>query len=143
VHTFINRQHERARSGQGYSFAHRRRSHRRRAGSGRSVAARPWTRKRRLLGRCLGSPPWSRSARVATGVGVGLTLTGLHRLKLYAEPWNEGSWRAAKRAGYVREGLLHSWEQIGDRRRVGADIPAGGYRHAAEESRRTGPTGGR
>ena len=33
------------------------------------------------------------------------------------EPWNEGSWRAAERAGFVREGLLRSWQRVGDERR--------------------------
>lgn len=39
------------------------------------------------------------------------------RLELYVEPWNEGSWRAAESAGFVREGLLRSWQQVGGRRR--------------------------
>jgi [ribosomal protein S5]-alanine N-acetyltransferase len=46
-----------------------------------------------------------------------LSLAGLHRIELYVEPWNEGSWRAAERAGYVREGLLRSWQQVGSERR--------------------------
>ncbi|MGY2744162.1 RimJ/RimL family protein N-acetyltransferase [Arthrobacter sp. UYCu723] len=33
------------------------------------------------------------------------------------EPWNEGSWRAAERSGYAREGLLRSWQEIGGRRK--------------------------
>ncbi|WP_370443693.1 GNAT family N-acetyltransferase [Cryobacterium sp. M23] len=32
------------------------------------------------------------------------TLGQLHRLELYVEPWNEGSWCAAERAGFQREG---------------------------------------
>ncbi|MGN6686483.1 MAG: GNAT family N-acetyltransferase [Actinomycetales bacterium] len=47
----------------------------------------------------------------------GLTLPGVERLELYVEPWNDGSWRAAERAGYRREGLLHSWQRVGDERR--------------------------
>lgn len=43
----------------------------------------------------------------------GLALPGVHRLELYVEPWNEGSWRTAERAGYTREGLLRSWQQVG------------------------------
>lgn len=42
-----------------------------------------------------------------------LALPGLDRLELYVEPWNEGSWRAAERAGFEREGLLRSWERVG------------------------------
>jgi ribosomal-protein-alanine N-acetyltransferase len=47
----------------------------------------------------------------------GLTLAPIHRLELYAEPWNEGSWRAAEQAGYEREGLLRSWAAVGLERR--------------------------
>lgn len=41
----------------------------------------------------------------------------LDRLELYVEPWNEGSWRAAERAGFRREGLLRAWQTVGDTRR--------------------------
>jgi [ribosomal protein S5]-alanine N-acetyltransferase len=47
----------------------------------------------------------------------GLWLDGIHRIELYVEPWNEGSWRAAERVGYRREGLLRSWQQVGQQRR--------------------------
>lgn len=43
-----------------------------------------------------------------------ITLEQLDRVELYVEPWNEGSWRAAEQAGYEREGLLRSWERVGD-----------------------------
>jgi len=39
------------------------------------------------------------------------------RLELYVEPWNEASWRTAERAGFLREGLLRSWQRVGDERR--------------------------
>jgi RimJ/RimL family protein N-acetyltransferase len=38
----------------------------------------------------------------------------VYRLDLFIEPWNAGSWRAAEGAGYQREGLLRSWQLIGD-----------------------------
>ncbi|MDH6238377.1 GNAT family N-acetyltransferase [Cryobacterium sp. CG_9.6] len=41
-----------------------------------------------------------------------LALPNLHRLELYVEPWNEGSWRAAEKVGFQREGLLHAWQQV-------------------------------
>jgi ribosomal-protein-alanine N-acetyltransferase len=41
----------------------------------------------------------------------------VHRLELFIEPSNEPSWRAAERARYHREGLLRSWQMIGDTRR--------------------------
>ncbi len=47
----------------------------------------------------------------------GLGLPGVHRLELYVEPWNEASWRTAEHAGYEREGLLRSWQVVGDERR--------------------------
>jgi [ribosomal protein S5]-alanine N-acetyltransferase len=47
----------------------------------------------------------------------GLDLPGVHRLELYVEPWNETSWRTAERVGYEREGLLRSWQVVGDERR--------------------------
>jgi [ribosomal protein S5]-alanine N-acetyltransferase len=47
----------------------------------------------------------------------GLSLDGLHRIELYVEPWNQASWRAAERVGYRREGLLRSWQQVGRQRR--------------------------
>jgi [ribosomal protein S5]-alanine N-acetyltransferase len=39
------------------------------------------------------------------------------RLDLHVEPWNVGSIRTAERAGFVREGLLRSWQEVGDERR--------------------------
>jgi len=46
-----------------------------------------------------------------------LDLEEVRRLQLYVEPWNEGSWRTAEACGYVREGLLRSWQQVGQERR--------------------------
>lgn len=39
------------------------------------------------------------------------------RLQLYVEPWNRASIRTAERAGFECEGLLRSWQKVGDRRR--------------------------
>ncbi|ULH13940.1 GNAT family N-acetyltransferase (plasmid) [Deinococcus sp. KNUC1210] len=47
----------------------------------------------------------------------GLAQPGIDRLQLYIEPWNEGSWRTAQRVGYRREGLLRSWQRVGQERR--------------------------
>lgn len=47
----------------------------------------------------------------------GLELPDIHRLELYVEPWNEGSWKTAEHCGYMREGLLRSWEEIGGARK--------------------------
>jgi [ribosomal protein S5]-alanine N-acetyltransferase len=45
------------------------------------------------------------------------TIPGLHRVELYIEPWNTGSVKTAERAGFEREGLLRSHQEIGSRRR--------------------------
>lgn len=38
------------------------------------------------------------------------------RLQLFVEPWNTASCRTAEDAGFVREGLLRSWQQVGEER---------------------------
>jgi RimJ/RimL family protein N-acetyltransferase len=42
---------------------------------------------------------------------------GVARLELYVEPWNTASVRTAESAGYVCEGLLRSWQEVGGERR--------------------------
>jgi len=49
--------------------------------------------------------------------GFGWTIPAVHRVELYIEPWNTSSIGVAESAGYVREGLLHSCEEIGGTRR--------------------------
>ena len=46
-----------------------------------------------------------------------VTVRGIDRLELYVEPWNVASARTATSAGFVREGLLRSWQKVGDERR--------------------------
>lgn len=57
------------------------------------------------------------TAALRTATDWALTELGISRVELYAEPWNTGSLRTAEAAGYLREGLLRSWQVIGDRRR--------------------------
>lgn len=45
------------------------------------------------------------------------TIPTLHRIELHIEPWNVGSIRVAENAGYEREGLLRSHQEIGGARR--------------------------
>lgn len=45
------------------------------------------------------------------------TIPALHRVELYVEPWNLGSLAVARRAGYQREGVLRSHQEIGGTRR--------------------------
>ena len=82
---------------------------------GRQRAAGPG--ERRLLGRAGAPAQGVRTHALAAVSGWGLSLGPIHRLELYVEPWNEGSWRAAERAGYRREGLLRSWQEVGGTRR--------------------------
>jgi ribosomal-protein-alanine N-acetyltransferase len=44
-------------------------------------------------------------------------LPGVHRVELYVEPWNAASRRTAEHAGFEVEGLLRSWQTVGDERR--------------------------
>ncbi len=45
------------------------------------------------------------------------TIPALHRVELYIEPWNISSIHVAATAGYQREGLLRSHQDIGGTRR--------------------------
>lgn len=117
LHTFIERQHERARSGQGYSFAIADAATDRALGQ---IGLWPLEHGRASIGYWIALSARRRGLATAALEVVsawGLALPGLARLELYIEPWNEGSWRAAERAGYQREGLLRSWQEVGGRRR--------------------------
>ncbi len=116
---FIGRQHQRLSAGQGYSFAITD------AASGTPVGqAGLWLRDadhgRAAVGYWVAAPHRRRGYTTAALTALsrwGLGLEGIERLELYVEPWNEGSWRAAERAGYHREGLLRSWQRVGAERR--------------------------
>lgn len=116
--TFIERQHERAATGEGYSFAI--------ADDGDAAVGQIglWLRDldegRATVGHWIA--PAARRHGYATDALRLLSrwaegLAGVDRLQLYVEPWNEASWRAAERARYRREGLLRSWERVGSVRR--------------------------
>jgi RimJ/RimL family protein N-acetyltransferase len=116
---FIARQGERLTTGAGYAFAVAERATDQAVGHlylglrdvdlGRATAgywiARPY-RGRGLAGDALRT-----LARWA------ITVPGIDRLELYVERWNVASARTASRAGFVREGLLRSWQTVGDERR--------------------------
>jgi len=59
------------------------------------------------------------AATAALGAVAGWALTELAvpRLELYAEPGNTASIRVAEANGFVREGLLASWQEVGAERR--------------------------
>jgi RimJ/RimL family protein N-acetyltransferase len=117
VRAFIDRQGQRTTTGDGYSFAIADAATD--AGLGQ-IGLWPLTNGRASIGYWVA--PSARRRGVATlALGLisewGLGIPGLARLELYVEPWNEGSWRAAEKAGYRREGLLRSWQHVGDERR--------------------------
>jgi len=116
---FIERQWDRARRGSGYSFAITD------AATGRAVGQ---------IGLWLDNIGAGRASIgywvVASARGRGaashalqtlsfwaLGVLRIPRLELYAEPWNEASIRTAERAGFQREGLLRSWQEVGGERK--------------------------
>ncbi|WP_068254035.1 GNAT family N-acetyltransferase [Janibacter corallicola] len=117
--SYIERQHARLRDGQGYSFViadavqghavgqiglWTRDINAGRASTGYWVA--PQFRRRGYLRAALaGLTEWA------------LTHDEISRIELHVEPWNAGSWRAARACGYEREGRLRSWEQVGEERK--------------------------
>lgn len=124
VQAFLARQADRAASGTGWSWAVADAGHDRALGQvglwplagGRGTG----DSRRASVGYWVA--PSARGAGVARRAlevvsAWGLGVLGLARLELYVEPWNAASWRSAERAGYVREGLLRSWQEVGGERR--------------------------
>jgi len=131
VRAFIDRQNRRTAEGVGYSFA---------IADARTDEAVGqiglWTSSVLAQGRAsIGywiAPGFRGRGYAAAALRVlvdwASTLPEIKRLELYVEPWNEGSWRTAERCGFCREGLLRSWEQVGDERKdmyMYSYIPAG------------------
>ncbi|MFG1906792.1 GNAT family N-acetyltransferase [Kribbella sp. NPDC048928] len=129
---FIRRQWERASAGSGYPFVIAR------VEDGRGLGmVGLWLREleegRASLGYwVVGSARGQGIAAEAVRTVVAWALDELHipRLHLYVEPWNVASQRTAERAGFQREGLLRSWQQVGEERRdmyvyslLSADLP--------------------
>lgn len=117
VQAYLDRQHERARSGQGWSWAIADAVSD--VGIGQ-IGLWPLGGGRASVGYWLAPSARGRglaSLALTTVSEWALTLPGLARLEVYIEPWNEASWRAAERAGFEREGLLRSWQEVGGRRR--------------------------
>jgi ribosomal-protein-alanine N-acetyltransferase len=116
---FIKRQHRRLSAGQGYSFAITDAASRAPVGQA-GLWLRDADHGRASIGYWVAAPHRRRGYTAAALDAIsrwGLTLDGIERLELYVEPWNEGSWRAAERAGYRREGLLRRWQYVGPERR--------------------------
>lgn len=116
---FIERQDERARQGIGYPFA---------IAEAATDAAigfvglwlRDAERGRAALGYWIVASARGRGTAtraLSTVSRWALTELRIPRLELYVEPWNAASIRTAERAGFKREGLMRSWQQIGAQRR--------------------------
>ncbi|USQ76292.1 GNAT family N-acetyltransferase [Ornithinimicrobium cryptoxanthini] len=116
---YIARQHDRLTTGAGYSFAIADLATDRAVGS-IGLWLRDVDEGRASTGYWV-APDFRRRGYVATALQAltswALSLDGIDRVQLYVEPWNEGSWRAAESCAYQREGLLRSWQKIGDERK--------------------------
>ena len=115
---FIERQHQRLRSGAGWSFAIADASTTTAVGQ---IGLWPGQSNRRTgnpntIGYWIG-PAYRKQGYAGAALGLltewGLTVAQLPQIDLYIEPWNEGSWRTAERAGYRRDALLPSWQKVG------------------------------
>jgi RimJ/RimL family protein N-acetyltransferase len=116
---FIQRQWSRAEQGTGYSFAIAD------AGTDRAVGQIGlWVKD---LGEGRASVGYwvvrsARGHRAAARALQALARWALHelqvpRLELWVEPWNTASILTAEQAGFQREGLLRSWQEVGGTRR--------------------------
>ncbi|MEU7835899.1 GNAT family protein [Nonomuraea sp. NPDC049129] len=114
---FIHRQWSKAADGIGYSFAIANAGDNRAVGQ---IGLWPGLHGRASVGYWV--------AKSARGQGVagtalraisswGLERLRIPRLQLHVEPWNTPSWKAAEGAGFLREGLLRSWQEVGGERR--------------------------
>lgn len=116
---FIGRQHQRLVARSGYSFAIADASSDQALGQ-IGLWLKNSDQGRASIGYWIGTPHRNKgivSAALDALSRWGLSLPEIHRLELYVEPWNEGSWRAAERCGYTREGLLRSWQEVGGQRK--------------------------
>jgi [ribosomal protein S5]-alanine N-acetyltransferase len=116
---YIDRQRGRLAEGVGYSFAIAE------ADTDHAVGGIGLWLEQLAQGRATAGYSVSPSARgrgIATAALSALTsfawsVPGLHRIELHIEPWNVASVRVAERAGYEREGLMRSHQEIGGQRR--------------------------
>lgn len=118
VRAYIERQHDRLRTGAGYSFAIADEHDEAMGNIGLWLTA--LDQGRASTGYWL-APRFRRRGHGARALRLlsdwAMTLTDIARLELYVEPWNVGSWRCAEACGFEREGLLRSWQQVGDERK--------------------------
>lgn len=114
---FIRRQWSRAVDRIGYSFAIADTADNRAVGQ---VGLWPGTQGRASVGYWVAKSSRGRGVAGAALRAVtswGLEELGIPRLELHVEPWNSSSWKTAERVGFVREGLLRRWQEVGGERR--------------------------
>lgn len=114
---FIRRQWSRAVEGVGYSFAIADADGDRALGQ---IGLWPGPHGRASVGYWVAGSARGRGVACAALRAIsswGLERLRIPRLELHVEPWNVPSWKAAERAGLVREGLLRSWQEVGGERR--------------------------
>ncbi|MCC9144067.1 MULTISPECIES: GNAT family protein [unclassified Arthrobacter] len=115
---FIERQHHRASSGAGWSFAIADEATGTAVGQ---IGLWPGQSSRRTgnpdtIGYWVGPDHRKRGyagAALAVLTDWAMTVQQMPRIDLYIEPWNEGSWRTAEKAGYQRDALLPAWQKVG------------------------------
>lgn len=115
---YIERQAARLEIGSGYSFCVADKN------TGKALGAAGLNLANIAAGRATAGysvAPRSRGRRIASHALTALTrfawsIPELHRIELYVEPWNLASIRTAELAGYEREGLLRSHQEIGGKR---------------------------
>ncbi|MEU9995751.1 GNAT family N-acetyltransferase [Streptomyces sp. NPDC050848] len=116
---FVRRQRSRAETGAGYSFVVVRRRDERPAGM-IGLWLRDLPEGRATLGYWIAPSCRGEGAAAAALTAVSTWAQGelgIPRLQLLVEPWNAASARTAERAGFVREGLLRSWQEVAGERR--------------------------
>jgi [ribosomal protein S5]-alanine N-acetyltransferase len=116
---FIERQWARAEEGVGYSFAIADARTDRACGQA-GLWLRDVSLGRAQVGYWVVSSARGRgAAAIAAQVLAGWAHRELQipRVELYVEPWNTASIRSAKRAGFQREGLLRSWQDLDGERK--------------------------
>ena len=119
VAAYLDRQHRRLEEGTGFSFAIADLRSNRAVGN-IGLWTRDFDRGRLTIGYWVAEEFRQRGHAqdaLATLTKWAVTLPGVGRLQLFVEPWNEGSWRLAEACGFMREGLLRQWQEVGDRRR--------------------------
>lgn len=116
---YIERQRRRLRDGFGYSFVIAEETGDRGIGS-IGVWLRDLDQGRASVGYWVIEPERGRgAARAALTAASRWALfdLGVPRLELHVEPWNTPSLRTAESAGFLCEGLLRSWQVVGEERR--------------------------